>query len=218
MPKDNADYFITGTDTDVGKTYIAAALIKHFANQGVRVVGMKPVASGGRFVSGRFEHPDVKALLEASNVSAEQTMMNPYRFEPAIAPHIAAYRAGVEISLDKIEESFMGLKKQADRVIVEGAGGFRVPLNQSETMADIAYRLKLPIILVVGIRLGCINHALMTAGSIRAKGLQMVGWVANRIDPNMEVADENVETLKLMLEAPLIADVGLNEIPHFQHL
>ena len=145
-------------------------------------------------------------------------MINPYAFEPAIAPHIAAEQAGVNISLEKIQQAFDGLKSQADVVVVEGAGGFRVPINQQETMADLAIKLNLPVILVVGIRLGCINHALMTVGSIKAAGLNLVGWVANRIDPNMPVLEENIATLKAMIKAPCIADVAWNEEPSFSQI
>lgn len=218
MAKNKLGYFVTGTDTDVGKTYIACALVRHFVEQGYKTIGMKPVAAGVELVAGRLLNIDVAELIKAGNVDADLVLINPYAFEPAIAPHIAAEQAGVNISLEKIQQAFDGLKSQADVVVVEGAGGFRVPINQQETMADLAIKLNLPVILVVGIRLGCINHALMTAGSIKAAGLNLVGWVANRIDPNMPVLEENIATLKAMIKAPCIADVAWNEEPSFSQI
>ncbi|NBO10854.1 MAG: dethiobiotin synthase [Methylophilaceae bacterium] len=215
MVKNKQGFFVTGTDTDVGKTYIATALVRHFAKQGYQTVGMKPVAAGCETVSGELRNSDVTALVAASNVKALIGDVNPYAFEPAIAPHIAAEQSGVVISMAKIKQAFDALQAQADVVVVEGAGGFRVPLNREETMADLAVQLNLPVIMVVGIRLGCINHALMTAGSIRATGLNLVGWVANRIDPNMPALEENIATLKAMIKAPCIADVSWDEPPQF---
>lgn len=215
MQKNKTAYFITGTDTDVGKTYIATALVQHFCEQGLQAVGMKPVAAGAELVNGRLLNSDVIELIKASNVDADLALINPYLFAPAIAPHIAAEQAGIRVSLDNIQQSFDVLQTKADVVVVEGAGGFRVPVNRQETMADLAVKLNLPIVLVVGVRLGCINHALMTAGSIRAAGLNLVGWVANRIDPNMPAIEENIATLKAMLKAPCIADVAWGEEPQF---
>lgn len=215
MQKNKTAYFITGTDTDVGKTYIATALVQHFCEQGLQAVGMKPVAAGAELVNGRLLNSDVIELIKASNVDADLALINPYVFAQAIAPHIAAEQAGITVSLDNIQQSFNALQAKADVVVVEGAGGFRVPINRQETMADLAIKLNLPIVLVVGVRLGCINHALMTAGSIRAAGLNLVGWVANRIDPNMPAIEENIATLKAMLKAPFIADVAWGEEPQF---
>ncbi|MFM1911418.1 MAG: dethiobiotin synthetase [Pseudomonadota bacterium] len=215
MQKNKTAYFITGTDTDVGKTYIATALVQHFCEQGLQAVGMKPVAAGAELVNGRLLNSDVIELIKASNVDADLALINPYVFAPAIAPHIAAEQAGIRVSLDNIQQSFDVLQTKADVVVVEGAGGFCVPVNRQETMADLAVKLNLPIVLVVGVRLGCINHALMTAGSIRAAGLNLVGWVANRIDPNMPAIEENIATLKAMLKAPFIADVAWGEEPQF---
>lgn len=215
MQKNKTAYFITGTDTDVGKTYIATALVQHFCEQGLQAIGMKPVAAGAELVSGRLLNSDVAELIKAGNVDADLVLINPYVFAPAIAPHIAAEQVSIRVSLDNIQQAFDVLQTKADVVVVEGAGGFRVPINRQETMADLAVKLNLPIILVVGIRLGCINHALMTAGSIRAAGLNLVGWVANRIDPNMPAIEENIATLKAMLKAPCITDVAWGEEPQF---
>lgn len=218
MAKNKLGFFVTGTDTDVGKTYIASALVRHFVEQGYKTIGMKPVAAGCVRVNGELRHGDVDALVAASNVQTALSDVNPYAFVPAIAPHIAAEQAGINISLEKIQLAFDCLKSKADVVVVEGAGGFRVPINQQETMADLAIKLNLPVILVVGIRLGCINHALMTAGSIKAAGLNLVGWVANRMDPNMPALEENIATLKAMIKAPCIADVAWNEEPSFSQI
>ena len=215
MQKNKTAYFITGTDTDVGKTYIAAALVRHFVHQGLQAVGMKPVAAGAEMVNGRLLNSDVTELMNAGNVEADIEFINPYVFAPAIAPHIAAEQEGITVSLDKIQQAFDILQPKAEVVVVEGAGGFRVPINRQETMADLAVKLNLPVIMVVGVRLGCINHALITAGSIRAAGLNLVGWVANRIDPNMPAIEENIATLKAMLKAPCIVDVAWGEEPQF---
>jgi dethiobiotin synthetase len=215
MQKNKTAYFITGTDTDVGKTYIASALIKYFCEQGLLTIGMKPVAAGAEMANGRLLNSDVTELINAGNVVADIALINPYVFAPAIAPHIAAEQVGVMISLEKIQQAFDSLQAKADVVVVEGAGGFCVPINRQETMADLAIKLNLPVIMVVGVRLGCINHALMTAGSIKAAGLTLAGWVANRIDPNMLAIEENISTLKAMLKAPFIADVAWGKAPEF---
>ncbi len=218
MAKNKLGFFVTGTDTDVGKTYIASALVRHFVQQGYETIGMKPVAAGCESVNGELRHADVDALVAASNVQTALSNVNPYAFVPAIAPHIAAEQFGVNISLEKIQQAFDGLKSQAEVLVVEGAGGFCVPINQQQTMADLAVNFNLPVILVVGIRLGCINHALMTAASIKAAGLHLVGWVANRIDPSMPALEENIATLKAMIMAPCIADVAWNEEPSFSQI
>lgn len=201
-------YFIVGTDTGVGKTFIASRLIEHFVTQGHQVVGMKPIASGcEKNAEGEWQNEDVTALSQASNVQAPLNLINPYRFQPAIAPHIAASQARVEMQIPHILQSFHALQKQADMVIVEGAGGFLVPINPQETLADFAVALKLPIILVVGMRLGCINHALLTVEAIKNRGLHLAGWVANQIDPEMPVFRENVATIQNRVEANLLSVV-----------
>jgi dethiobiotin synthetase len=218
MAKNKLGFFVTGTDTDVGKTYIASALVRHFVQQGYKTIGMKPVAAGAELVDGRLLNGDVTELINAANVDANLALINSYVFAPAIAPHIAAEQAGVTISLDHIQQAFDALQSKADVVVIEGAGGFRVPINRQETMADLALKLNLPVIMVVGVRLGCINHALMTAGSIKAAGLNLIGWVSNRIDPNMPALEENIATLKAMIKAPCIADVDWNKAPNFSQI
>lgn len=206
-------YFVVGTDTSVGKTYVASALIQHFAKSGVKVVGMKPIASGCELSEhgiwqGQFVNDDVVALNDAANVSVPLALINPYHFKPAIAPHIAAEKAGVEIDLDVIARSYHVLAELADVVVVEGAGGFLVPINAQQTLADLVVKLNLPIILVVGMRLGCINHALLTVEAIKSRGLRLAGWVANQIDPNMSMFEENLASLQQRIDAPCLSVVG----------
>jgi dethiobiotin synthetase len=205
-------FFITGTDTGIGKTSVACALLQAFAAQGKRVVGMKPVAAGCDS-NGLFD--DVQQLQAASNVQAHMAHINPYRFLPAIAPHIAAELAGVEISSAPIIAAFKALQERADVVIVEGAGGIAVPLNTALNttlnsnldMADLALALDIPVILVVGMRLGCLNHALLSAQAIERKGLHFAGWVANYFTPDMQVATENEKALLHLLKAPFLGAV-----------
>jgi len=198
-------YLVIGTDTNVGKTYVACALVRHFANLGKKTVGMKPVASGCEFnAHNELLNGDVVALNAASNVKAPLDLINPYRFMPAIAPHIAAQQANVLMDLNYIESAYLQLRKLADVVVVEGVGGFFVPLNQTETLADLAERLNIPIIMVVGIRLGCINHALLTVEAIKIRRLSLAGWIANEIDPKMNMFQENFESLELRISAPCL--------------
>ena len=196
-------FFITGTDTGVGKTLVTCALLRALAARGLRVVGMKPVAAG--IEQGRF--PDVERLIEAGNVAAAREWVNPYAFDPPIAPHIAAAHAGRRIEIAAIVAAFHKLAGMADRVVVEGAGGFRVPLNDREDFADLARALALPVVLVVGMRLGCLNHALLTAEAVRAAGLPLAGWVANHVDAAMLEPDANVQALEDRLGCPLLARV-----------
>lgn len=209
-------YFIIGTDTNVGKTYIASALIRHFVAKKQNVVGMKPVASGCELSpQGDLHNQDVEILRQASNLDALLDLINPYCFEPAIAPHIAAQQGGVTIDLDVILASYRTLSTLADVVIVEGAGGFFVPLNARQTLADLALKLSIPVILVVGMRLGCINHALLTVEAIKARGLTLAGWVANQIDPAMDNFDDNIASLKQRIHAPCLSVVRWQQPAHF---
>jgi len=209
-------YFIIGTDTNVGKTYVASALVQHFVRLGFQSLGMKPIASGcERNQRGELINDDVQALINASNVSAPLNLINPYRFEPAIAPHIAATQAGVFVDLHEITQAYAQLTTLAEAVVVEGAGGFFVPLNEAQTLADLAVQLNIPIILVVGMRLGCINHALLTVEAIQSRGLCLTGWVANQIDPNFEMFEENLASLKKRIVAPCLSVVGWQEDVRF---
>ncbi len=193
-------YFITGTDTDIGKTTVGCALLHAFAAQGNKVVGMKPIAAGNE--NGKWL--DVEHLLAASNISVTRQQINPYAFDPPISPHLAAQQAGMEIDLTVIHHAYLELSSKADIVIVEGAGGFLVPLNQQQTGADLAKLLNLPVILVVGMRLGCLSHALLTAQAIRAAGLTLAGWVANCVDPQMQVLEQNIASLEQRLDCSLV--------------
>jgi len=212
-PHDGRGYFITGTDTGVGKTLIACALLHAFVAAGYRAVGMKPVAAGAEPGATGLVHGDVEQLVSAGNVTAPRSLINPYGFREPIAPHIAAAREGVNIELQKIEGAFRSLAEHADKVVVEGVGGFRVPLGPATDMAQLAVLLKLPVVLVVGLRLGCLNHALLTAESITARGLTLAGWVANHVDPEMLAADANVAALEECLRAPLLARVPYADAP-----
>lgn len=200
--------FVTGTDTGVGKTYVAVALLRALAAAGVRAVGMKPVAAG--VDAGARTNADVEALRRAGNVDAPPGERNPYAFAPPIAPHVAAARAGVPIDLDRIAEAYARLAARADVVVVEGAGGPLVPIDGGHDMLDIARRLRLPVVLVVGVRLGCLGHALAAELAIRMRGLSLAGWIANRIDPAMEAADDSVAALAARLPGPCIADLRWN--------
>lgn len=206
-------FFVTGTDTGVGKTLIACALLRGFAARGLRAIGMKPVAAGASWVEGCLKNDDVSALKAASNVSAPHDFINPYCFEAPIAPHIAASLAGVDIDLKRLHAAYEELSRVADCVVVEGAGGFQVPLSAHDDTADLARRLQLPVVLVVGLRLGCINHALLTAAAIEAAGQPLAGWVANHIDPSMLYQDENVQAIEARLSAPLLGRIAHSAAP-----
>jgi dethiobiotin synthetase len=197
--------FVTGTDTGVGKTYVAAALLRAHVADGRRAVGMKPVAAG--IDDGVPVNADVAALEAAGNVEAPLAERNPYGFTRAVAPHLAAAAAGVTIDLATIEAAYVRLAARADVVVVEGAGGALVPLDDRHDMLDIALGLRLPALLVVGVRLGCISHALMTEQAVRARGLTLAGWVANVVDPAMPLVHENVAALEKRIAAPCVATI-----------
>ncbi|MBI3044768.1 MAG: dethiobiotin synthase [Betaproteobacteria bacterium] len=206
-------YFVTGTDTGVGKTLVACALLRAFAARGLTAAGMKPVASGAEPRGNELVNDDVERLIAAGNVAAPREHVNPYCFAPPIAPHIAARQAGVTISLDRIEQSFRALAARSQAVVVEGVGGFRVPLGADTDTAQLAARIALPVVMVVGMRLGCLNHALLTAAAIADRGLTLAGWVANHIDPQMAAARENVRALEALVGAPLLARIAFAENP-----
>lgn len=187
--------FITGTDTGIGKTYVACKLIRRYVAQGYKVVGMKPVAAGCELIDGEWVNEDVALLTAASNVKAPQALVNPYCFTPPIAPHIAAAQSGVNIEMDVIKAAYAQLSTMADIVVVEGAGGLLVPLNNGQTLADMIKHLNLPVVLVVGLKLGCINHTSLTLESILARGLTLHSMVINDVDPHMLAMQENIEAL-----------------------
>lgn len=203
-----SSYFLTGTDTEIGKTFITCALLQHAQKLGLKAAGIKPIAAGTDALG---KNEDVEQIRAASNVALPNAILNPYCFSPAVAPHIAAAEAGVSIGFAKIKAACDSARQQADLLIVEGVGGFRVPLGANQDSADLAVVLGLPIILVVGMRLGCINHALLSAEAITRRPLKIAGWVANRIDPAMARFDENLATLQTLINAPL-----LGVVPHLR--
>ena len=201
-------YFVIGTDTDVGKTYVTCRLLEYFVQAGFTAIGMKPIASGCNLNGdGELLNEDVLALCNASNLKASADLINPYRFAPAIAPHLAAEQANVTMDLAIINAAYQQLTKLAEVVIVEGAGGFFVPINQKQTLADLAVLLNIPIILVVGVRLGCINHALLTVEALQARGLNLKGWIANEVEPDMMMFEGNVKSLQQRINAPCLSIV-----------
>lgn len=210
--------FVVGTDTGVGKTLVACALLHRLRLDGVRAVGMKPVAAGASAVAGELHSDDARALRAASAVDAPPHLTSPYVLPDPISPHLAARRAGVVIDIAVIAERLRQLAQFADAVVVEGAGGFCVPLGEHHTGADLAVALGLPLVLVVGLRLGCLNHALLTAEAIAARGLVLAGWVANEIDPAMAARDDNIQTLHARLHAPLLGSLPWCEGPDPQRM
>ncbi len=198
---------MAGTDTGVGKTLIACALLRGFALRGLRVVGMKPVAAGAVRRSGIWHNDDVDQLQAAANVVASTALVNPYCLALPVAPHIAAQAAGVNIRMAVISKSYIRLGHSADLVVVEGAGGLLVPLARTFDVADIPLRLALPVVLVVGLRLGCLNHALLSVAALQSRGLYLAGWVANQLDPAMACVAENLQTLRSRIKAPLLGMV-----------
>ncbi|MDI9333603.1 MAG: dethiobiotin synthase [Cytophagales bacterium] len=200
--------FVTGTDTGVGKTLVSAALLHALARHYPRVVGMKPVAAGTTLVDGFQANDDVLALRAASNCPVPSELDNPVLLSDPLSPHIAAARARVEISIAHLVACHQQLLEHVDAVVVEGAGGFMVPLSDTQTGADLAQALGLPVVLVVGMRLGCLNHALLTALAIRGRGLTLAGWVANHVDPDMLAQADNIAFLRQQLQAPLLASIA----------
>ncbi|HEY5682563.1 MAG TPA: dethiobiotin synthase [Sulfuricaulis sp.] len=200
----NRGWFITGTDTGVGKTQVSCILLRALVGAGKSAVGMKPVASGCHATESGWRSDDALELIQAGSVSIDYADVNPYALASACAPQFAAQEMGVEIRLEKILDSFERLKEKSSWVVVEGVGGWRVPLGEVLTMADVARDMQLPVILVIGLRLGCLNHALLTVEAIRRDGLELAGWVANAIDPTMTHAQENIQALEKRLPAPLL--------------
>lgn len=205
VPPGPRTLFVTGTDTGVGKTVAAVALLRALTASGRRAIGMKPVAAG--IDAGSEVNADVAALLSAGNVDAPLADRNPCAFADAIAPHVAAARSGAAIDLERIAAAHARLAARADVVVVEGAGGPLVPIGPRHDMLDVARRLRAPVVLVVGVRLGCLNHALAAELAIRARGLELAGWIANRIDPAMEAAQDTLAALDARLPAPRVADL-----------
>lgn len=204
----HGSYFIAGTDTGVGKTTIAAGLLVAARRRGWRTTALKPVASGAETTAGGLRNSDALALQAAQGGGLDYSLINPIVMEQAIAPHLALEESGRSLDIaGLLPLCAPALALAHDFGVVEGAGGWRVPLNGEETLADLARALGLPVILVVGLRLGCINHALLSAEAIRADGLRLAGWVANQVDPAMERLEANIATLDARLHAPRLGFV-----------
>lgn len=195
-------YFVTGTDTGIGKTLVSRALLHRLRQTSTAVAGFKPVASGCHLTADGLRNADALALQQASSVAVPYATVNPYAFAPPVAPHLAAQAAGVTIDCAFIQRSIATVS--AEQIVVEGVGGWLVPLNEQQTVADLAQLLALPVVLVVGLRLGCINHALLTATAIQARGLEIVGWVANQIDPAFSLCEENIVAIDARVGVPLL--------------
>ena len=197
-------FFVTGTDTEIGKTLVSSALLYSFVQAGLRVAAMKPVAAGVTLHNGVRVNEDIELLRAQANVALPENEMTPYLWDEPIAPHIAAQKNGVVMHVDVIQQAYKVAAQRADTIIVEGVGGFCVPLSSEANMADVAVALGLPVVMVVGLRLGCISHALLTVEAIRSRGLTLAGWVANTVDPAMPYRDENIQTLRDALAAPCL--------------
>jgi dethiobiotin synthetase len=205
MTRKSAGIFITGTDTGVGKTLVAVSFVKALVRHGLRVSVMKPVASGAEQTPSGLRNADALALAEASNVDVPYAALNPYCFEPAVSPHIAAEEARISINTSLIKDRFEALASGADFVVVEGAGGWYAPIGPAHAMADLPALLGIPVLLVVGVRLGCLNHAFLTRRAIDACGAEFAGWVGNCIDPTLERLAQNLATLERSLECEPLA-------------
>ncbi|MBU3022480.1 dethiobiotin synthase [Aestuariibacter sp. A3R04] len=205
-------FFVTGTDTEVGKTYVSSLLLQAAASVGKRTVGYKPVSAGCEFINGEWSNEDARALQNASSIEVSLQDVNPIALKPPIAPHIAAKQAGLEITQQNIIAGFEHLvAKQPDFMLVEGAGGWRLPLSSSLWMPEVVKALKLDVIVVVGMRLGCLNHAMLTIDAIQRDGLKVKGWVANQLSAQMPVYQDNLNTLKGAISAPLIAEIPFSQ-------
>ncbi|GAW85966.1 dethiobiotin synthetase [Bathymodiolus platifrons methanotrophic gill symbiont] len=198
-------YFVTGTDTGIGKTWSTIALMQYFKNQGKTVVGMKPVASGCERIDGQLKNEDALLLQQHASLALPYQDVNPYAFAMPVSPHIAAEQAGAEIVLKNIIDKYQKIEKLADVVLVEGVGGWLVPLNAHQDVADLARELDLPVILVVGMRLGCINQAKTTFAALQKSGVKCQGWIASCVEKDMLMLDENIQSLCLSINAPLLA-------------
>lgn len=205
----NTKFFVTGTDTDTGKTYVTSGLLKAFKQQKYSTLGIKPIASGCNLINGVLQNADALALQEASSIKLHYHQINPIALEPAIAPHIAAEQIGRHITVQELKQKTQfALQYPADICLIEGAGGWYTPLNDKETLADYVKALQVPVLLVVGIRLGCINHAMLTHKAIEQYNIPVAGWIANCINPHMKECNEVIDTLKHWLPSSCLGVVG----------
>lgn len=196
-------YFITGTDTDCGKTVVSLALLHAARHKGLRTAAMKPISCGCYHTPNGFRNEDAVALQQAASIELPYNLVNPIAFAPPISPNIAATRAAAPIALDQLVANFQAIKARAPEwLLVEGCGGWLVPLDEKTTLAELARALQLPVLLVVGLRLGCLNHSLLTVAAIQQSGLPLAGWIANHLSPDMDAATENIQTLEQHIPAP----------------
>lgn len=209
-------YFITGTDTDVGKTWATLTLMQYFKQQGKTVVGMKPVAAGCVMQDGQLKNEDALLIQSQASFVLPYDLINPYAYELPVSPHIAG--AANPVVIDKLLVRFDELKNKAEVILVEGAGGWLAPINNHQDVSDLANFLALPVIMVVAIRLGCINHAKLTYQAIHRSGALCAGWIATCTDPDMLVPNENINTLKAALDAPLLGVLPYTKTPDFNVL
>lgn len=204
----NKAIFITGTDTGIGKTFVACALIRYFAGRGLVVAGYKPVAAGASVIDDELQNEDAIALWQSGSAQLTYQQVNPVCLPVATSPHLAAEEQGVELNLQALLQQAEKLRANSDLVVAEGAGGWRVPLAQSLDISDVAIGLGWPVLLVVGLRLGCINHARLTLAALHADGVEVCGWIANQVDPDLLFADKVLSTLVDLLDTPLLAKVN----------
>ena len=194
--------YITGTDTGIGKTLASSALLHALRGHGLRAVGMKPVASGCERIDGEWKNADALALQAAGEPGIAYADINPFALEHPLAPELAARDAGVDVTLDPILAAYARLAQQADALVVEGVGGWAAPLSASLMQADLVRALRVPVVLVIGLRLGCLNHALLSARAIAADGVHLAGWIASQVDPDMQRVDDNIAMLRARMPAP----------------
>lgn len=207
MPRPAISLFVTGTDTGIGKTVVTAGLLRAFAARGLKVAGMKPIAAGATRLGDELVNEDAELLRSCANVELTRSLVCPCVYAAPTAPHLAAAAVGERIDLERIAEAHATLTRRAEIVLVEGIGGWALPLSDGEMLADLPRRLELPVLLVVGVRLGALNHALLSARAVAADGLPLAGWIANVLDPDYAWADGTIDTLVARLPAPLLGRI-----------
>jgi dethiobiotin synthetase len=213
LPQGAFSCFVTGTDTEIGKTLVSAALLHTLVQRGIRVAAMKPIAAGAEWRDGAWHNEDADLLAQHVSVQLPTAITTPYLFQTPAAPHIAAQLENTAIDPAHILRCYQQVQAQADAVVVEGVGGFCVPINDTYSTADLAQAFGLPVVLVVGLRLGCISHALLTVEAIRARGLSLMGWVANTVDDGMEHRDANIQALQQRIASPLLGHIPRLGVP-----
>jgi dethiobiotin synthetase len=209
--------FVTGTDTGIGKTFVSCAIIQAMKKTGKTVEGMKPVASGCALNDGQWQNEDALALMQASNTSADYALVNPYALPMATAPQIAAHEAGVILNIDVMVKAYASLQSRAEFILVEGVGGWLAPLSDTLDQSDLVAALQIPVVFVVGMRLGCINHARLTEQAIQAGGFNLLGWIANDCEPEFDAAGDYFQALSAVMQSPCLARMPFNGQLLFAH-